>query len=215
MNKRATPVPKPVSAATRAMLDEMAVDSSKPASEDKLEACRTKLVTLRDKQREKQDLEERIKVLNTAILEITQRELVDLMQDAKIDKLGLPATGNWPAFDVELDDYYHAVIPKENEQLAYKHLEKVGMEDLIKTTFTISFGLGEGKRCQAFLKKLEKLKEPFDVKQGVPWNSLTAYIKGEYKAGRPLTEKVKGLLGATVGRIVKVKPQKKDQRNGK
>lgn len=202
---------KPISAATQAMLDEMQADAARPASADKVEVARKKATELRDLEKTKADLEEQVKETNKAIEKIKWQELPDLLLDAKLDSITVAAEGNHPAFVVEVGDHYHANIPAENAGRAYAYLEKQGMEDMIKTTFTVSFGLGEAKDCAKFQKALEKTGEPYEKKQSVPWNTLTAWIKGEFKAGRPLSEKVMGLLGATVKRVANIKTPKKEK----
>ena len=69
----------------------------------------------------------------------------------------------------------------------------------------------EAKQAERFQRSLEKAGIDFSLKRGVPWNTLTAWFKAEHKK-KPLTVKAMGLLGATVGRVVKVvksKPEKK------
>jgi hypothetical protein len=196
---------KPTSATTRALLDEMR-DDAKP-SDDKLERVRTELEKLRRFELEVADLESRVGDGKAAIKEIKEKTLVDLMDEVGIDAMGLPAEGNMPPYEVRLGDYYHANIPEENKDEAFDYLKKTGNEDLIKTTFTIEFGLREGKQAERFARSLDKANVPYSSKSGVPWNTLTSWFKAEQKK-KPLTTKVKGLLGATVGRVVKVVKQK-------
>lgn len=194
------------------MLDAMTNDSNNKPTPDRLDACKTKLRELRSIRFERAALEERLKEVKARELELTQRELVDVLQETGINSLGLDPEGNMPKIDIELDDYFHANIPDDNKESAYKWLHKQGLGDMIKTTITMSFGLGEAKQCASYLKKLDKLGEPYDVKQGVPWNTLTAYVKGEFKAKRPITQKVLDMLGATVGRVAKVIEPKKEKK---
>lgn len=202
---------KLVSEATRAMLDAMAEDAAKPAPVDKVEAARKKATELRDLEKRKSDLEEALKETNKEIEKIKWQDLPDLLAEAKLESMTVEASGNMPAFTVEVDDHYHANIPKENEGSAFSWLHKQGMGDMVKTTFTVAFGLGESKEMKAFQKKLDKLGEPYETKQSVPWNTLTAWLKGEFKAGRPVTEKVMGMLGASVKRVAVVKKPKKEK----
>jgi len=202
------------------MLDEMSSDASQAPSLDKLDQCRKKIAEWRDLEYEKAQLEARVKEVNIKIEDLKWHGVVDIFNEAGIDALGVPPAGNMPKFEVELDDYVHANIPRENERPAFAYLVKRGMEDIIKTTFTVSFGLGEGHDCMDFKKKLDQMKVgrgrertavPYDVKQSVPWNTLTSWIKGEIKARRPLTAKVMGMLGATTGRVAKIKTEKKQK----
>jgi hypothetical protein len=198
-------VTKAVSTATRALLDEMR-DDARP-SEDKLERARVEVARLRDLELEVAGLEARTSDAKAAIKEIKEKTLVDIFDEVGIDALGLPASGNMPPYEVELCDYYHANIPEDHRAEAFEYLRKIRQEDLIKTSFTIEFGLREAKQADRFARSLDKAGIAYSSKSGVPWNTLTAWFKAEHKR-KPMTGKVKDLLGATVGRVVKVVKQK-------
>ncbi len=197
--------PRPVSAATRALLDEMR-DDAKP-SDDKLTAARTELAKLRDYENEVVELEARVKAAKAAAYEIKNKTLVDMLDEIGLNGLSLAAEGNLPAFEVTLDDYYKANIPEEHRSEAFDYLRKTGHADLVKTTFTVAFGLKESKAAERFQRSLEKADIQYSATHGVPWNTLTAWFKSEHKK-KPLTVKAMGLLGATVGRVVNVVKQK-------
>lgn len=196
---------KPVSAATRAMLDEMREDA-KPSG-DKLDRLRSEIFKLRDLEFQQATLAERLKTVGGDIGLIKEKTLVDLFDEAGCNRLGIEADGNLPPYECEMGDYYHANIPAEKQDEAYEYLRKIKQEDLIKTSFTVEFGLREAKAAERFERSLQKAKIPFSMKQGVPWNTLTAWFKVEHRK-KPLTVKAMGLLGATVGRVVKVVKQK-------
>jgi hypothetical protein len=197
------------------MLDAMAQDAAAPASGDKLDAARKKAAELRDCYARKRDLEEQLKETNKRIQEIEYRELVDLMTEAKLESVTVAPEGNQPRFEVNLADQVHANIPKENEDQAFAYLDKQGMGDMVKTSFTVEFGMGEGKETKKFQAALDKLcaklGEAYTMKRAVPWNTLTAWVKGEFKAGRPLDDKTMGLLGATNKPVAKVKQPKTEK----
>jgi hypothetical protein len=196
---------KPVSEATRALLDEMREDA-KP-SEDKLDQLKKGVAKLRDLEFEKTTLSDRLKDVGQDIEHMKSATLVDLFDNAGVNIVGIEADGNLPAYECEIGDYYHANIPDEQQDAAYAHLRKIGQEDLIKTTYTIAFGLREAKAAERFKRSLDKAGIKYSVKSGVPWNTLTAWFKVEHKR-KPLPAKVMDLLGARVGRVVKVVKQK-------
>lgn len=196
---------KPVSAATRALLDEMRKDAA-PAS-DKLERARDMLRELRDRQMRASQLEEQLTSERQAIREMTDKTMPDFYDEVGVPKLALAAEGNLPAFEIEVIDRYHANIPDETKTEAFNYLRKTGNEDLIKTSFTVEFGLRETKQADRFRRSLQKADIQYSEKHGVPWNTLTAWFRTEHKR-KPITPKVMGLLGATVGRVVKVVKQK-------
>jgi hypothetical protein len=196
---------KPVSAATRALMDEMRVDAA-PAT-DKLERARDMVRQLRDQEAEIAGLEERLKTAKETARQMKEKTLPDFFDEVGVSSLMLEAEGNMPKFEIAIADYYHANIPEEEAPAAFSYLKSRGEEDLIKTTFTIAFGLNEAKQTERFARSLEKAGIEYSVKQGVPWNTLTAWFKVEHKR-KPLPAKAMALLGATVGRVAKIVKQK-------
>ncbi len=198
---------RPVSAATQDLLDDMRADGAAPV--DKLEQARDMVRDLRDREMDIAALEERLKESKRVVKEIKEKTIPDFFDEVGVPKLGIDADGNMPAFEIEIKDRYHANIPDETEAEAHAYLKKVGAEDLIKTTFTIAFGLRESKAAERFARSLDKAGIPYSSRHGVPWNSLTSWFTEEYqKSKKPFTIKVMAMLGATVGRVVKVVKQK-------
>lgn len=175
-------------------------------------AVEAKIVELRDLELEKSKLEERLRDVNIAINDMLWSKLPTMMDEARVDSMGIPGRGNEPPYNVKLDTHYKANIPPEHVAEAYAFLRKQNAHDLIKTQYTVSFGLGEAKAAKKFEDVLRKAKVDFEVKQGVPWNTLTAWFKNEYKR-RPSLFKVRAreILGATVGRVAIVVKAKKER----
>lgn len=196
-----------VSAATRALLDEMKTDG-RPAPPDALSAVGEKLRELLSVENNVADLEERLKKAKEASRNIREKELVDLMDAAGLNKSGLPPEGNLPGFDVEIVDYYHANIavewPPEKRAKAFGWLRK-WHPGMLRSTFTVSLGKGTEKQLKTLESFCKKSKIPHSVEFGVPWNTLTAFVREQCEARkRPPLE----LLGATVGRVAKIRKQK-------
>ncbi len=198
---------KPVSADTRAMLDEMEEQDAVVTSEDKLELIRSKVRELREKELDKSRIAESLKSVNIEINDILFTRLPQIMDENGVPKIGIAADGNKPPYEVVVGDYYKANIPDEHEQDAYALLRKMKSEDLIKTTFTIEFGLREAKAADRFRRSLNKAGIPFSEKCSVPWNTLTAWFRVQHNK-KPLTARAMALLGAKVGRVAKVVTQK-------
>lgn len=199
--------PRAVSTKTQNLLDDMRADAA--PSGDRLQRARDMVRDLRDREMVVAALEERLTAAKVEIKEIKERTIPDFFDEVGVPKLGLDAEGNVPAYEIKIADRYHANIPYESEAQAFAYLHKVGAADLIKTTFTIAFGLGEAKASERFARSLDKAGIPYSAKRGVPWNSLTSWFTEEYnRSKKPFTTKVMAMLGATVGRIVKVVKQK-------
>ncbi len=197
--------PKPVSAATRALLDQMSQDAAPKG--DKLDQLKAGVAKLRDLEFEKAALEQRTSELGESIRTMKEKTLVDLFDEAGTSIVGVEADGNLPPFTCKLDDYYHANIPVETKDKAFEYLRKIKQEDLIKTEFKIAFGLKESKQSERFRRSLEKASIQFSETHGVPWNTLTSWFKVQHQK-KPLPVKAMELLGAKVGRVVKVVTQK-------
>jgi hypothetical protein len=192
------------------LLNEMKQDADRPVPQDRLEKIRIKVVEMRDLELQTASLNERITKNNQRLKELRDKEIVDLLDQAKLKGFTVAQEGNIPPYEVEVAPYYHANIPEETATAAYEWLKKKGHGDIIKATYTVSFGLGEDKKKKAFEALLKKNKVEYTFKFGVPWNTLTAFVKEqveEKKAALPLK-----LLGATVGRVAKVIKQKKDNK---
>ncbi len=174
---------------------------------DKLETAREMVRQLRDREFEAAQLEERLDDTKRVIQEMKERSIPAFLDEAGVPAITLAAEGNMPAFEIAVFDRYHANIPSETQDEAYEYLMKTGNADLIKTTFTISFGLKESAAAERFKRSLDKAGIEHNAKCAVPWNTLTSWFKAEHKK-KPLPAKVRDLLGATVGRVVKVVKQK-------
>jgi len=196
---------KTVSAATRALLDDMREDS-KP-SDDRLDVLRTEIAKLRDQEYEISELEARLTELKSVVKETKEKTLVEMFDEAGVNRLGIDAAGNLPAYEIEINDRYHANIPDEVEGEAFEYLQQTGHADLIKTVFTIQFGLKEAKATERFQRSLDKAGIVYSARKWVPWNTLTAWFKTEYKR-KPLPAKAMELLGASIGRVAKVVKQR-------
>jgi hypothetical protein len=152
-----------------------------------------------------QELEEAKKVRT----ELVQRKMPTYFDSIGIDRLGIPGS----EMDVVVENYYHANIPKDREEEAFNWLEENEHGDLIKTHLSMQFGRGELEVAKKVTEQLAAMfraegVEPrgTEIKMGVQWNTLTAFVREQTEMGNALPLE---LLGATVGRIMKIKKRKK------
>jgi hypothetical protein len=189
----------------------MAEDAAAPAPQDKLDKLRAAVRELRDIEKRRVDLTAIQTELGLKVREIKTKTIVDLFDDAKIENITIPAEGNNEPFTLGVGWEYKANIGSANEPKVDdygKSIEYIRKQDpdLLKTTFTIDFGLSEGKKMKAFEAMLKKQKIPYSTNFGVPWNTLTSWLKEQIEVKRK-SPNLK-LLGATVERIAKiVKPK--------
>lgn len=175
-------------------------------SDDALDRLRERVRRCRDLTNEIHDGEERIAAAKRELNQITSTELPDMFDEYGVSSVGIPAEGNAPAYIAETKPYYKAQIRDENANEAHAWLDKHGHGDLIKNMFSVEFGRTENKAADKLRQILEKMDVDFTQKKTVPWNTLTAFVKEQiekHNATLPLD-----LLGATVGRVVKLKEKK-------
>lgn len=189
----------------------MRADAKKPPSSDKLMEVKRTVAELRDLELEREDINAKSKALGTRIHEIRTRTLVDQFDEVGIDRIGIPADGNKPSYEIELIDHVRANLgdlgEKEFEK-AINWIETRGHGDMIKASIDVDFGMGreeEAKR-KKLIAFLDKNKISYGSSFGVPWNTLTAFVKGQLREKKSVPLK---LLGATVERTASlVKPKK-------
>jgi hypothetical protein len=177
----------------------------------------------RDLQLQIKSLTEQLSRCGTELTALEREELPDLFTEAHMTSFSLEASGNLPAFTAKLSPYFKAVIAAdwapERRAEAFdwiaardpKSEDGVGPAggnnpDIIKTVITIELGRGERDLAERVEAGLRKQKIPFSTKLDVPWNTLTAFVRElvEVRKVMPPLDK----LGAQVGRIVRVKPEK-------
>jgi len=143
---------------------------------------------------------------------LERQSLPDMFAMAGITKLGLEAEGNMPAYDAVALPYYRANIaaswPEEQKAEAFTWLEKNGGGDLIKTEIVIRLPRKATNLRIAVIKALRKLRVDHTVDLNVPWASLTSFVR-EYIEKRHKNPPL-DVLGADVGRIVRLRPRKED-----
>lgn len=191
------------------LLDAMRADAPK-ATDDQLEAIRRKVAELREIEIERADLEDRLRGLGERSRLIREKELVDIMDAARVPSVTIEAEGNKPRMTIEIGPYYHANIAADWEpdrkQKSFGWLDRYH-PGLLRNTYTIDFGKDSRKTQKLLEKFLRQNDIPFSNEFGVPWNTLTAFVREQiehYKKTPPLD-----LLGATVGRVAKIKKEKK------
>jgi hypothetical protein len=179
-------------------------------TQDKLEALRNAVRRQRDLQLEIRELQQLLSDKNKALSDMEMRELPDLFYAAGVDSVGITAEGNLPAYDATMRPFYHANIkadwPDEQKSDAFKWLDKEGHGDLIKTMIKVELGRGERKQAIKLEKALQEMGIDYSSELGVPWNTLTAFVKEQIEKHQ--TVPPLDLLGASVGTVVKLKERK-------
>jgi hypothetical protein len=173
------------------------------AKVDKLTALRERAEAARVLELEINDLEQKLKERKAELLMLCRNELPDLMNELGMDRIGLPANGNFPGVDAVLKPFYRANIPVgwplDKRLLAFDWLEKHQAGDLIKTQVEIAFPREEYKVAKQLAKKLVKEGFKPKVDQRVSHMTLTAWLQEQVERGDipPLD-----VIGGEIGRVV-------------
>jgi len=143
------------------------------------------------------------------------------MMDVRQNYLELPAEGNHPPVAFKVKPYYKANIDNDSPLAltAYSWLEQHGEGDIIKRTVTASLGKESAEDYAQITEFLDEQDIPYESKFGVPWNTLTAWLKDRHQRwlnqqGRHVNpaEKIDmpplEPFGAFIGQVVEVKDQK-------
>lgn len=166
-----------------------------------------------------QALAHKAKVLNDEIIDleaqvsqkkeeknlILGRTLVDMMTQAKVSIVGVD--GKF----FSLESYYKASIPEDKREEGHNWLEENDAGDLIKYQIIVSLpkdSMDEVKKIEAQIKLMSNAAE-VETKRSVPWKRLTSWCKDYVENILPSKPELPPLpveiLGATVGRVVKIK----------
>jgi hypothetical protein len=210
------------------LLKEIEADALASAPADKLETIRNNIRYLRDLDKRIENVEATLSSLKRERRDLTFDTLPTMFMQLQINHLGISASGNLPAYEATLEDSYHANIqanwPEEKRQAAIDWIHKHRMGDIIKTTLTIDFGLGQDLLLKSVLKALKAVQVVIGTKkikrktvkvtrtvkvtptiiQQIPWNTLTAMVKERFTSGDPLSDTDLRILGASVNKIVKI-----------
>ena len=181
---------------------------------DKLEMVRDQIRYIRDLDLRIQNAEEVVKSLQREKHELEFSTLPTLFMENKITAISLEAEGNMPAYEAKINDYYRANIksdwPQDRKQKAFDWLERHKLADIVKTIFTIEIGRGNAKLTKKIITWLRAQKIPHSKAQAVAWNTLTMAVKERYRDHKPLKDTELEIIGATVGKIVKLQPKRGD-----
>lgn len=178
-------------------------------SDDKLIALRQCIAEARDIEVEIAHYEEIVATKQKALTELRSKTLPDMMIELKIDNIGLAAEGNYPAYDAELSPFYSANIAvgwtEEERKEGFDYLESIGEGDLIKTEVTVAFPREDRKKALALIKELAEKGLAPSIKQNIPFQTLTAWLKRQVEK-KQFTPDLKK-IGGTVGLVVRLKPK--------
>jgi len=179
-------------------------------SEDRLLALRAKVAEARDLEQDKADLEQRLKDTNIALQKLYFKDLPDMFDELGIPLIELAPEGNHPGVKAKAEPYYRANIAADwdepRRQAAFGYLVDSGNGDLIKTEVITNFPRGAHQEAMAFADSARDNGLSVTIKESIPHSTLTSWLKESVEKHGivpPLET-----IGATVGRVVKLKALK-------
>lgn len=163
---------------------------------DVVDAARSLGAEARDLEREKSDLEARLREVNRRLSAIYFSELPRALTDAGLDSVGIPARGNLPAVDVRLAPEVRASIsnewPEDRRAAAFRWLQENGHGDLIKTEVVARFpremrasALEFADRASGGEPGVRADGATVLVRETVNAQTLTAWLRRLLDEGRP------------------------------
>jgi hypothetical protein len=135
----------------------------------------------RDLLQQKADLHERLRRIGAQVDNLCKHELPDLMDQAGVDSIGLPANGNSPACDLTLVPFFNANIsadwPEDKKRAAFDALKDYGHEELIKANISIALARHDHALLAGIIRALEPFAVDKVVREAVHHKTLTAWLQ--------------------------------------
>jgi hypothetical protein len=156
------------------------------------------------------DLEERLSATRRELNALQFETLPAILDNLGVDRLGVPAQANMPAFDLTLSPYCKAVIPanwpEQKRAAAFAELIAFGHEDLIKTEIITALPRGQHPLVKQLVNLIRAHGVEPSVNENVHHGTLTAWLMSRLETHQPLPDLE--TIGANVGRIVRLKERR-------
>ena len=143
------------------------------------------------------ELEEQLRTAKAKLLELTDRDLPDMMAGGGITNFTL-ADGS----KLEVKQTYGARIPVVHRDAAFAWLKEKGHDDIIKNLVSVPFGRGEDSLATDFINLAQKNGYAPDQKKEVHPQTLKAFVKEQLEKGQ---EVPMDLFGVFTGQRASIK----------
>lgn len=151
--------------------------------------------------------EEEIKSLREELKDLTNDKMPSLLDELKLDKIGIAPKGNMPGIDYKLVQQISGSIAsswsEEKRQEAFDVLKKYKADSLIKTEVSAKLPKGSLKIAKQLVKAAKDLKITAELKQSVHGGTLSSWLKEIYEGGQSLPQTDLEKIGGYIGRVVK------------
>ena len=143
------------------------------------------------------ELDEQLKTAKAKLLELTDRDLPDMMAEVGITNFTL-ADGS----KLEVKQTYGARIPVVHRDAAFAWLKEKGHDAIIKNLVSVPFGRGEDSLATDFINLAQKNGYAPDQKKEVHPQTLKAFVKEQLEKGQ---EVPMDLFGVFTGQRASIK----------
>ena len=124
------------------------------------------------------EMEEQLKTANATLLQYTEYDLPDLMQEIGITDFTLEDGSKR-----SIKQTYGARIPVEHRDAAFAWLKENGHDDIIKNNISVPFGRGEDSSAMRFYELAQENGYLPDQKKEVHPQTLKAFVKEQLEKG--------------------------------
>ena len=184
----------------KSLMEDMEKDSKiHGLKDDDLESISTLCQKASNKQREKEQKEQELKLLNEELNKLLFEVIPNALTERNLTSLKLT-----DGSEINIEPYYSARITAENQSTAYKWLRANGHGDLIKNEVTVSFGRNEDEKAIQLLKALVKEGHEPVQKTHVHPSTLKAFVREQIEAGKNLPRET---FNAFAGERATIKPK--------
>jgi hypothetical protein len=168
-------------------------------------------VSAKDLELEIIDLSSRLDVKKADLRNFYEVLIPDKMDEVGIDKIGVPARGNHPAFDIKIDTEFGASISAAwddaRREAAFNWMIEHGHGDLIKTEVKVNFGKEDHDDALELCKIIDKkFDADVDMKETIHASTLKSWFKEAWQ--KKLKLPPLDMIGAYVKRVAKPKDRK-------
>ena len=153
------------------------------ASNDQLTELSVMINVMRDKERVLDDLEERVKMIQAEVDDISKNRIPDFFDQLGMDEIKL-STGE----KVTIKRGFAAHISKANQEVAYAWLKKNNHGGIIKNEIKIDIKKGDEDEVANLQKVLIERGLTFSRRESVHGQTLKAFVTEQMTAGTDLPQ---------------------------
>tara|TARA_R100001129_G_C5275465_1_gene235333 strand:+ start:527 stop:1090 length:564 start_codon:yes stop_codon:yes gene_type:complete len=155
---------------------------------------------LLETQKDIEGTEKKLKELKSLEREFSEVLIPEAMQAAGMEDF--KCSEEYGGARVKVSDFISAKIKVSDQEKALDWLRENGAGHLIKNTVSVDFDTSEDAEAQNFVADLQARNFNCKQKQGVHANTLSAYVREEFRNGRMVDTKLLGVYQAKQTKLI-------------